>query len=304
MKLKMMMVCAVLGSLLSATMVQRSDAADIRYISNGDWATASGWQGGVIPGVNDTARMNWGGATVTATSTVPNVGRIQIGVDESGTLEINSGGVVTTDSSGSQNGNVFAGNNGAVTGTLRVNNGGTLNVENILWAANDAAATGVIEINSGGTANVGNHLWLGSLGSATISIGGVLNQTGGILGLGTTNASTPSGGTAVVNILDGGLLALNNIAPGTSIQAGSSINLLGTGQLTVPGDLVGTLTGYAEANQLSGNGVAGVSNLLIDFNTTNPGFTTVSVTAIPEPGSAALLLGLGVSGICARRRKS
>jgi len=280
-------------------MMAPASAADIRYISNGDWLVPSGWQGGVIPGTADTARMNWGDNTVTLAGTAPDVNRIQMGVDESGTLEINSGGSIATIQ------DVFAGNNGPVTGTLRVNDGGVLNVGRILWAANSSAATnGIIEINSGGTVNVASHLWLGTVGPATIDISGTLNQTGGILGMGTSNAGSPSGGTATMNILDGGLLSLNNIAPGTSIQDGSSINLFGSGQITLPGDFVGTLTNYANANKLSGNGVPGLSNLAIDFGSTSPGLTTVRAVAIPEPSSAALMLGVAASGLLLRRRRA
>jgi hypothetical protein len=122
------------------------------------------------------------------------------------------------------------------------------------------------------------------------------------LGLGTNNASTPSGGTATVNILGDGVLALNNISgsPGLpSIQSGSLINIESGGELTLPGDFVGVLTDYANANKLAGLGVPGLANLTIDL-TRNPGFTTAYV--VPEPASL-LLIGIAVPLLASRVRR-
>ena len=56
---------------------------------------------------------------------------------------------------------------------------------------------------------------------------------------------------------------------------------------------------YVDAGLFAGNGVPGPTNLVVDFDVTNPGFTTVSV--IPEP-SAVLLLGFGATILATRRR--
>lgn len=292
---------------LLATTVDQAAAATFRYRLSGDWTavtdgTTAGWglnpnndgtPGAGLPGAGDDARINWGGNTVTVTSAVPAVNRVQIGVDESGIVQVDNGGTLTA------NQDVLAGNNNPnATGTLNVNNGGVVNVGRILWAANNDS-DGVINIASGGQVNVASHLWWGVTGTATVNISGTLQQTGGILGLGTLNASTPSGGTAQVNILDGGLLALNNIdGSGNSIFAGSLIDISGSGELTLPGDFVGVLNDYANANKIGANGVPGPSNLVIDL-TRNPGFTTAY--AIPEPTSI-LLLSLCLGGLMATRR--
>ncbi|QEG36368.1 PEP-CTERM sorting domain-containing protein [Bythopirellula goksoeyrii] len=279
-------------------------AADIRYQTSGDWfATVAvdgfGWQAPGLPGVNDNARFNWGGNTVTLAGAAPDVRSLQIGVDESGTLEVNNGGVISTTTS-TGNGDVLAGNNNAnATGTLTVNDGGTVNVGRILWAANNNS-TGFININTGGVVNVASHLWWGVTGTATVNISGTLQQNGGILGLGTSNASTASGGTATVSILDGGLMALNNISgnPGLpSIQAGSSIDISGSGQLTLPGDFEGLLNEYANAGKIVGDG--GSTALTIN-QTKNPGFTTAYI--VPEPATL-LLLGLSLGGILISKRR-
>ena len=70
----------------------------------------------------------------------------------------------------------------------------------------------------------------------------------------------------------------------------------GSGELTVPGDFVGVLTDYANANKIGGLGVPGLANLTIDL-TKNPGFTTAYV---PEPTTFGLL-ALGGFGLAVRR---
>lgn len=315
--MKRAMVVSILATLLVAVLVMTEDssAATLRYRQSGDWTTITdgtgpGWglnpntngsPGVSLPGGSDDARINFGNNTVTVTSAVPTVNRVQIGVDESGIVEVNSGGVLTTSGA---NGDLLAGNNNAnATGTLTVNDGGSVNVGRILWAANNDS-DGVINVNSGGQVTVASHLWWGVTGTATVDISGTVTQTGGILGLGTSNANTPGGGTATVSILDGGLLALNNISGNAalpSIQDGSSIDISGSGELTLPGDFVGVLTNYANANKIGGNGVPGLANLTIDL-TKNPGFTTAYINQIPEPASL-LLMGLTVGGMLIGRRR-
>ena len=286
-----------------------ADGAVLRYRASGDWTKISeaapgdvtGWgdnpnnagvAGIALPGASDDARINWGGNTVTVSTSVPDVDRLQIGVDENGNLDILNGGSLSSVR------DVLVGNNNSnvTDANLNIRGGGELSVGGILWSSN-SSATGHITVDSGGLLNVGNHLWLGVTQTSTISIAGTLTQTGGILGLGTNNASTPSGGSASVTIESGGLLALNNIsANGTnSIQSGSSIDIVGTGRLTLPGNHESVLGNYVAANLITGNGNNGAVTVFFD------GSETV-VTAIPEP-SSALLLGLaGAFGFCRRKR--
>ncbi len=235
---------AVVGSSFVA---MTSDAAVLRYRGSGDWSTISdgasnGWANndltpsGSVPGAADDGRVNFGGNTVTVTSSVPTVNRIQIGVDEDGNVIVADGGTLTGNS-------VRVGNNNAdATGTLTVQSGGTLNSNGILWVGKEGS-DGNLTVEAGGQVNGGDHFWWGQgpTSTATIDIFGTVDNTGGvgILGLGTNNASTANGGTGLVTIEDGGLLALSNIAGGLdSIQAGSSITINGSGQLTVLGDRV------------------------------------------------------------------
>jgi hypothetical protein len=301
---------AITLSIVAGWAIQHADAATFRYRASGDWSTVTdgvgpGWglnpnndgsPGIGLPGATDDARINFGNNTVDVTSAVPAVSRVQIGVDEPGIVEVENGGVLTA------NLDVLAGNNNAnATGTLIVKDGGQVDIGRIFWSANDSS-NGVVDIQSGGVVNVASHLWWGVSGTADIDISGTLNQTGGILGLGTSDASTSGGGAATVDILDGGLMALWNISGAAglpSIQAGSSINIEGTGELTLPGDFVGLLTDYANANKIGGLGVPGMTNLTIDL-TRNPGFTTAYV--IPEPASL-ILFGCVLSFVAVRSRR-
>lgn len=276
-------------------LVNTSHGENLRYRQSGDWFAIStgdevpGWVGATVPGVADNARVNWGGNTITLVGDAPVIQNMQIGVDESGTLEVNDGGVLNAANdviAGNSNNNVGGGD---VAGTLVINEGGVVNVGRILWSAR-GNTTGNIEINSGGLLEVESHLWLGEIGESTINISGTLQQNGGILGLGTRNAVDPSGGTATINVNDGGLLALNNISGGeTSIQPGSLLNVVGTGQVTLPGDFVDVIYSYIENEQIAGNGILGRSALIVDTST-NPGFTTVTAAPVVEPNDSDVVI--------------
>ena len=283
-----------------------AEGATFRYNGSGDWNNVSngdsGWglnpnnpavPAGSLPGAADDARVNFGGNTVTVSSLVPNVSRVQVGVDEDGNLVVANGGSLTS------TGDTFIGNNNdnVNNSSLTVQNGGTLNVNGLFWTSN-SLAIGNVSIESGGNVNAGNHLWFGVTNTSTISIAGTLTQSGGILGLGTNNASSATGGTATLNILDGGFLALNNIAGGGgSIQPGSVLDIQGSGRLTLPGDFEGTINSYIAGNQITGNGTNGAAIAFYDSD-----LDVTTVTAIPEPSSALLLGLVGALGFCRRKR--
>jgi hypothetical protein len=205
---------------------------------------------------------------------VPTVDRVQVGVDEGGTLHILSGGHVK---SGSWTG---AGVAGSCTGTIIVDAGGTL-------------STGTIRPFDG-------HLWVGMNDGAPatgnvgiVNISGTVNVAG-MIGLGTLNAVTPSGGLGFVNVLDGGVLHLGNIhGLGTSIQPGSLLDIIGTGLVTLPGDFVTVAQNYIDAGRINGIVVPIFdegSGLVIQTN----------IVAIPEPITISLL-GLGALALLRKR---
>lgn len=269
------LACALLGALLAGPAM----AADIRYMNSGDYLNAAGWQGGVIPGTNDTARFNWGNNTVTLDGEAPLLGRFQMGVDESGQLVVNAGGKLTT--TGPNNSTVGNNNNAGVVGRLTIHAGGQVNVATVLFVG--ASATGILT-NDGGTLNITSHLWGGSgavgVGTISISQGGVMN-VGGNIGLGTVNASTPSGGKCSLFVESGGLLNLHQISPVNSIQPNSVLDISGSGLVTIPNDVTAVIMAYTNVSRITAYG--GLGTVGIDYNNTNAGKTTLYAIAPLAP---------------------
>jgi len=288
------LVCALLGVMVAG----QTMAADLRYQNSGDYfdtvaVTGSyGWQNGGggpggLPGVNDTARANWGNNTITLAGEAPLLGRFQLGVDESGQLVVNAGGKLTT--VGPNNSTV--GNNGGqpgganVVGRLTINAGGEVSVTNVLFVG--GGATGIVT-NDGGTLTVGSHLWCGSgnvggvgtIGIISIANGGVINVRGNI-GLGTINATSASGGKCSLYVQGGGVLNLNQISPTNSIQLDSVLDISGSGVVTILNDVTAAISAYTNASRITAYG--GLGRVGIDYNNTNVGKTTLWAIAPLQP---------------------
>lgn len=278
------------------SMIGFSSAA-IRYHGSGSWdllegvGQPEGWQSTVAPGETDTVRANWGGNTVTLNyaTTVKN---FELGVDESGEFLIQSGGNLTT------LGDSRIGNNGAsasVVGTLTIDNGGQVNVGS--WLGIGHGTVGVATVS--GTLNVSSHLWMGetndadSVGTLTINDGGIVNVSGNI-GLGTINASTPSGGTATIYVNDGGLLNLHQWDGTNSIQAGSVLNINGSGVVVIGGNRVDQAYDYFSLGKIASD----LGDIQAVY-TADGNFTTI--TAVPEPATMALL-GFGAWALLRKKK--
>lgn len=271
-----------------------AQGATIRYAGSGDYfdvqavTGVNGWQSGGggpggLPGSADTIRFNWGNNIVTLTNVAPDVARFQMGVDESGQLVVDSGGSLSAVGTSP---NVVGNNSsGSVVGRLTVKTNGVVNSASPLEVG--AGATGFLTID-GGTVNQSHHLWVGCAlagvaGTINITNGGVLNIPGvggnGMLGLGTVNANTASGGSGFINVSDGSVLNLFNIAGGGlgSIQPGSVLDISGSGQVTIPGDRTATMTAYVGAGRITAYG--GTGTVVIDYNTSHEGKTTLKALA-------------------------
>lgn len=261
-----LVVCAVAGM---------ANAAVYRYEGNGAWENASvteGWtldngatHPGVLPGAADEARFNWGGATVTVSSAVPAVWRVYPGCDESGTLIVHDGGVVSMADCLMM---AVGGNPAGNTGTLTVEAGGTVTAGGHLWAAEHPASVGIVNI------------------SGTVSIGGIIGLGG--VGFG-------AGGIGLVNVLDGGVLHLTNIHSDIvnlpSIHPGSLLLVTGTGLATLPGDFVNVVQAYIDAGRISG----------VVVPVYDEGGVVIQTNIIsPEPVSISLL-GLGALALLRKR---
>jgi hypothetical protein len=263
-------------------------AATLRYQQSGDYfATVAvtgsyGWPAGGggpdgVPGAADTIRCNYGNNLVTLSGVAPLINNFQLGVDESGRLEVDAGGLLQA------TGGSTVGNNNTCTGQLIVNTGGEVDVTNWVMVGNGANTTGILTIN-GGTMRITSHLWVGSanlaVGTIYITNGGSLN-IGGNIGLGTVNASTASGGKGSVYVGDGGLLNLSQISSVNSIQPNSVLDVSGSGLVTVPGDLTAVMSAYTNALRITAYG--GLGTVGINYNNTNVGKTTLFAIAPLAP---------------------
>jgi hypothetical protein len=297
----LILVCGLLGVMVTSQAL----AADIRYKASGDYfvttndtANANGWQWPYIPDWEHTIRLNWGGEvgnTVTLNSLAPDVLRFQFGVGESGHLIINDGGSLT--SSGATGGS-FVGNNGGSNrfGRITVNAGGYLRAMTAAMQVG-AGAMGIIT-NDGGTVTVDSHLWVGSgnvagvTGTIVIKNGGVFN-VGSMIGLGTVNATAPSGNRGFVYVQTNGVLNLANIQAAAStnldgsansaylgsIQPNSRLDITGNGLVTLPNDFTNVINNYVAAGRITaygGLGTVAVDLVVNEFDVTNTWITAIA----------------------------
>jgi len=221
----------LIGLFMVVSLVCMANAATVRYQNSGDWfdvdlSDGNGWQGGSVPGAADVARANWGGwtgNTITLSGAAPDITRFQLGVDESGTLVVNNGGSITSTADSK------VGNNNWVTGKLVINAGGT--VTNNSWFG---VATG-----NGGTKAAGydpsnpTATWGPTYGIVEIN-GGVLDIVSHLWAA-TGGANASSGGAptsrATITINSGGVINVGgNLGLGTinasTPSAGGGIAIL------------------------------------------------------------------------------
>lgn len=311
-----MMTRVFTGVVLCGVAAGLAQGATIRYKASGPWqeltadtGDANGWQSAQAPSSLDTVRANWGGATITL-DYATTVNQFQAGVDESGTFHVLSGGILSTAGGNNKIGNNTPNNaananyNSPVTGRLIVDAGGEVNSTGwLMIAGNNGALTGIADIY--GTLNSASHLWMATggqkdgIGAASNGIlniynGGIVN-VGGNIGLGTVNASTPSGGTATITVSMGGILNLNQWSATGSIQDGSVLNIHQGGMVTVGGNRVADAENYFAAGKIASD----LGEIMATFDS---GANLTTIVAIPEPATLGLLGVIGAAGLLRRRR--
>ena len=170
--------------------------------------------------------------------------------------------------------NVVIGDGGPGGDVLRIMSGGTLTSTD--WMAVGYSRNCQMIVETGGVANLNSHLWMAATNAAAtncvLDINGGTVNVGGNIGLGTINASTPSGGTAMINVNDGGLLNLDHWSATGSIQNGSAIDIE-LGVMTIVGNQTSAVQNYVAARKITAYGGSGTVHY--DYNTTNLGKTTV-----------------------------
>ncbi|WP_420564761.1 DUF4347 domain-containing protein [Thalassobaculum sp.] len=295
----------------------------------GDWNTGANWVGGVVPsGIPNSGEINNGG-TAQVTSAAPTFNDITVGNINggSGTVQISSGGSLTTNNGnatfGAASGStgtlsvdgtgtfssglsrIFVGGSG--TGTLTVSAGGTVTTtasQGVILASS-AAGNGTLNIGSGGAAGIINAPVInGGSGTATVNFnhttaGHVLSSDG--TGTGTAVAIT---GTAAVNQTGTGttiLIATNTYTGGTTLSAGT----LQVGNGGTAGSITGNVTNNATlafnrsdavtfSGVVSGTGnltKAGAGTLTLSGTNTYNGTTTVTGGTVSVAGDGNLGAG-------------
>jgi hypothetical protein len=166
-------------------------------------------------------------------------------------------------------------------------------------------AVGVMNM-SGGTINIMGDLRVGSTNIQVIEEPyeeilhpgtGTLTMTGGLISIPDANAIEIGlmESTGWVDLLGGTIMA-GDLVIGTP---GSGMNIA-NGMLILEGDKTETILGYIDAGSLIAFGGWAGAEMLFNYDTLNPGKTTV--LAIPEPATVALL-GLGALVLLRRRKK-
>ena len=174
---------------------------------------------------------------------------------------------------------IVIGDGGPGGDVVRITSGGNLTSTD--WFSVGYSRNAQMIVETGGVVNIDGHLWMAAQDPlATNCIldinGGTVNVTGNI-GLGTVNASTPSGGVAFINV-NAGTLNLTSWSATGSIQNGSAIDIE-LGAVVIDGNQTAVVIAYAAANKITAYG--GSSTLNVDYDVPTPGKTTIT-TNPPE----------------------
>ncbi len=195
----------------------------------------------------------------------------------SGGLTVTPTGVLTT------NGNMNLGGSSSYTyidGQLTVT-GGNFNGRGNLYIANSASATAaVINIQTGGTVNVKNVAYVGRTKSGTLNVNGgtfsVENQaTGGVI------VGTASSAAAGVLNINSGLVAINRLPSGLTINTYGTINI-DAGSMVLVGNQVTAISNYINSNLIKVSGQALIDGKIIS-NTFDAATNKTTVIAISPP---------------------
>jgi len=308
---KKMKLFATATLIASACLVAGAPTAFAATVFTGavdsDFATAGNWTNGVPNGnTNNPFTINGGLTADLATSVNTGGPVLRIGeAGSSGALNINSGGALSIGSFDLRVGNGASGN-----GTVNINSGGTLTVAGggaDLFIGDAAGGQGFVSINAGGTLDARKAV---EIINGTLIFDSAASYASGqpqdefVVDNNGTLAFKTNGATHVTIAGDSLNLELGS-ASTLDMQLGGAFNV---------GDTWTIMTGISGFTGVDGGDGTGTFGTVADSNNANHVFTVhygdgeaaagevvVELTAVPEPGSLALL-ALGGLMIARRRR--
>jgi fibronectin-binding autotransporter adhesin len=221
-----------------------------------------GGSGNIVGGMG-TALVSGSGSRIELLGSADNTVSVGVGAGSNGSLTVNNGGSVSA--LGMAVGNLTG------TGNLIVDNG-TLNLGGTYHGGSNAGAGGGIAIGRGS----------GSLGSATLSNGAIVNITndGFEGGMAVGGSRTASGGTGVVNMSGGSVITMSGNGNRSGLFVGDNSGV-GTMNVTGPGTTV-DVTGYTDGGRV-----------IVASNAAAVGTLTVTNNAVVNAGA---ILGVGHDG--------
>lgn len=212
-------------------LAQAADSVNWNGSSSTDWFTNSNWSwDGHTPMPGDSAQIDLAAGPFISSGTNAFAGALFIGVNNSGSLDLD--GSLATDT-------MTLGYNTGSSGTLTID-GGTLTNTGLLYVGN--AGTGSIVMDNGTSASADTtYLGTAAGGSGTLTLDGFSNFTTNntfFVGYGGDGTVTVSSGTLTT---DGALLAHNSGTNGSVTVSGSGSDWYNTGTLTVGAAGIGSL---------------------------------------------------------------
>lgn len=276
--------------------VSPAESADWLGTVSADWFTAGNWNPGAVPGSGTAVNINNAATPNPATINAPGAasGAVTLGSagGQSGTLNVNSGGLAVT-------GSIYVGLLGS--GTLNIN-GGTVSATGLGSVADSANSSGTITVSGAGTQFNPGQLYVtadvNTLGQVTIQNGASLTTAQTILGyfsstangtLTVTNGSSASTGSMTIGERGAGTFNLNGGSTGASGSVSIGSHATGTGTGTA--NIAGAGTTWTTGTMNIGTSGAGALNISNSAKVT----TTSSNTVVPAVslGGSATVTGAG-----------
>ena len=278
------------SSCLAVTPVE---AADWLGTVSADWFTTGNWNPAAVPGSGTAVNINNAATPNPATINAPGAasGAVTLGstAGQSGTLNVNSGGLAVT-------GSIYVGLLGS--GTLNIN-GGTVSATGLGSVADSANSSGTVTVSGAGSQFNPGQLYVAAdvntLGLVTIQNGASISTAATILGyfsstangtLTVTNATASLGsmtigerGTGTFNLNGGSTATSGSVSLGTNASGNGSANIAGAGTTWTTGNM--------------NIGTTGAGSLMISSGakvTSNNSFGVIPVASI---GGSATVTGAG-----------